>query len=305
MKVLIIGLGSIGKKHVAALRSINPSIQIDALRSSKSNVELEGVVNYYEFNEIKQNKYDFAIISNPTSEHKRTIEQVVQLNIPLFIEKPLFHNLDIEDLVKNVISHNITTYVACNLRFLNSLIFLKKYLTSNSIRINEINVYCGSYLPDWRKDTDYKNNYSAIPELGGGVHIDLIHEIDYLYWFFGMPNNTHRFFSNKSSLNITAYDYANYILEYQNFNVNIILNYFRRDAKRTCEIVLEDLTLTANLLENKIVDSNQKIIFESEQKMIETYKNQLEYFIACIKNNSKPFNTIEDAYNLLKICLNS
>lgn len=305
MKVLIIGLGSIGKKHVAALRSINPSIQIDALRSSKSNVELEGVVNYYEFNEIKQNKYDFAIISNPTSEHKRTIEQVVQLNIPLFIEKPLFHNLDIEDLVKNVISHNITTYVACNLRFLNSLIFLKKYLTSNSIRINEINVYCGSYLPDWRKDTDYKKNYSAIPELGGGVHIDLIHEIDYLYWFFGMPKNTHRFFSNKSSLNIASYDYANYILEYQNFNVNIILNYFRRDAKRTCEIVLEDLTLTANLLENKIVDSNQKIIFESEQKMIETYKNQLEYFIACIKNNSKPFNTIEDAYNLLKICLNS
>ena len=305
MKVLIIGLGSIGKKHVAALRCINPSIQIDALRSSKTNFELEGVCNYYDFNDIKKNKYTFAIISNPTSEHKRTIEQVVQLNIPLFIEKPLFHELNIEDLVQDVVHRNITTYVACNLRFLNSLIFLKEYLTINPFRINEINVYCGSYLPDWRKDTDYKNNYSAIPELGGGVHIDLIHEIDYLYWFFGMPNKTHRFFSNKSSLNITAYDYANYILEYQNFNVNIILNYFRRDVKRTCEIVLEDRTLTANLLENKIVDSNQNVIFQSDQKMMETYKEQLEYFIACTNENTKPFNTIEDAYNLLKICLNS
>ena len=76
MKVLIIGLGSVGKTCCRFTQ--HQSIHSNCSPFSKSNVELEGVVNYYEFNEIKQNKYDFNYL-NPTFEHKRIIEQVVQL----------------------------------------------------------------------------------------------------------------------------------------------------------------------------------------------------------------------------------
>lgn len=302
MKVLIVGLGSIGRKHVDAIKTIDNSIEIYALRSSNASASYSSVINLYNMEEVSSYQFDFVIISNPTSEHQNSIEKFSDLNCPIFIEKPLFHLLSIADTVKRIDNH-IITYIACNLRFLDCIKFLKDFVTQHSSKINEVNVYCGSYLPEWRNNTDYKTNYSAFPELGGGVHLDLIHEIDYLYWFFGNPLNTHKFCSNKSSLNIQSVDYAHYCMEYDTFNASILLNYYRRDPKRTCEIVCDDKTITADLLHNRISDSNGNIIFESPQTIMDTYKEQMEYFINKVKTHTNTFNTIMDAYNVLQICL--
>ena len=94
-----------------------------------------------------------------------------------------------ETLVKRINQSNLLTYVACNLRFLECIQFLKERLDSQKKFVQEVNVYCGSYLPDWRPGKDYKTIYSAIKEKGGGVHLDLIHELDYIYWLFGKPLN--------------------------------------------------------------------------------------------------------------------
>lgn len=302
MNVLIVGLGSIAMKHIAALHSISSDIQIFALRSSRPSTVQENVSNLYSLRDAGKYSFDFAIISNPTSEHQKSIEQLLVLNIPLFIEKPLFHQLSIQETVTRVMDMGILTYVACNLRFLECLQFTKRYLETHKVRINEVNVYCGSYLPDWRKNVDYKQNYSAIPSLGGGVHIDLIHEIDYLYWLFGIPLFVRKSFSNHSSLDILAYDYANYNMDYQEFTANVILNYYRKDSKRSCEIVCQDDTVYIDLLQN-IVFINGNVIYKSDERIKDTYSKQLSYFIGCVKSNRPTFNTIEDAYNVLQICL--
>ena len=171
------------------------------------------------------------------------------------------------------------------------------------VTVNEVNVYCGSYLPDWRPGTDYRQCYSAIPELGGGVHIDLIHEIDYVYWLFGQPKRVHKVFTNKSSLGIRACDYANYLLEYPAFNVNIILNYYRRDGKRMCEIVTSEDTYTANLLDNTLSRAKGEILEQYPQRIIDTYTVQMRFFLSMLETGNFNFNTVEDAYNVLKICL--
>ena len=69
-------------------------------------------------------------------------------------------------------------YIAATLIGLGLIIPIYNNFNSHSSEINEVNVYCGSFLPDWRQGEDYKKSYSANPELGGGVHLDLIHEID-------------------------------------------------------------------------------------------------------------------------------
>ena len=74
MKALIIGLGSIGKKHVAALHQIDATIEIFALRSSETFDEVENVFSITKKNELP-NDIDFIIISNPTSEHFQTIKE--------------------------------------------------------------------------------------------------------------------------------------------------------------------------------------------------------------------------------------
>ena len=303
MKILIIGLGSIGKKHVEAIQTILPHVEIFALRSNKQAEKIENIQNIYLFDDIAHLDVEFAIIANPTSEHKKVISQLIGYDISLFIEKPLYSSLDIVELIDLISKRGIFTYVACNLRFLDCIRYLKEQLPDlQNKRLNEVNVYCGSYLPDWRKNVDFRKTYSAITELGGGVHIDLIHELDYLYWLFGKPLRINRTFKKQSSLAISAYDYANYLLEYDGFCANVVLNYYRRDPKRTMELVFDDETWGIDLLANQVI-CNGQILNSSDQKIADTYILQMKYFIKCMEEKQVTFNTVNDAFEVLKICL--
>lgn len=300
MKVLIIGLGSIAQKHIQAIKSIRPDSDIYALRSSVNAGVIADVTNIYTTDELTNKNFDFIIISNPTALHYQTITGLLEYNIPLFIEKPLFDNLMADELIEGIKQKGILTYVACNLRFLECLLFAKRFLEGK--RINEVNIYCGSYLPNWRPGVNFRESYSANKDLGGGAHIDLIHEIDYAYWLFGHPDQVKKTFRSVSSLAINATDYANYLLAYDQFSVNIVLNYYRKDSKRELEIVFEDGTCLVNLL-NNTVTWNEEIVFESAQKIINTYTSQMKYFIDGIANKNLSLNTAAEAYQVLKICL--
>lgn len=305
MKIVIIGLGSVGKKHVKAIQSVLPQAEIFALRSKIEAEEILGVKNIHSIKDIATIEADFAIIANPTSEHKKTITQLIEYSIPLFIEKPLHSSLDIQDLIHSMNNRRILTYVACNLRFLDCIRFVKEQLSLiQNNRLNEVNVYCGSYLPEWRPNVDYRQSYSANAQLGGGVHIDLIHELDYLYWLFGSPVAVKRHFKSQSTLAISAYDYANYLLDYEGFCANIVLNYYRRDSKRSLELVFEDETWNVDLLKNQ-VSCNDRILFASEQRIADTYQEQMKYFIDCVNGTAKPINTVNNAFDVLNICLRS
>lgn len=303
MKVLIVGLGAIAAKHIASLRGLDPDVEIYALRSGKTNRKVDGVTDVASL-DMLPTPPDFAIISNPTSLHADAIAKVLSLGCPLFIEKPVFGATDHDDLVSKIAETGVPTYVACNLRFLECIVFLKRYLTENpGRRINEVNVYCGSYLPDWHKDTDFRKSYNALPELGGGVHIDLIHEIDYVCWLFGFPDSSTGVCRNVSSLAIEAFDYANYVLNYPGFSASVILNYYRRDRKRFIEIVFEDETWTADLIKNTVVSSTGETVYSSPRGIADTYPAQMAYFIDALKDGRKFDNDAANAYRTLKISL--
>jgi predicted dehydrogenase len=304
MKVLIVGLGSIGKKHIAALRTLQCECAIYALRSSPTANTEEGIENIYDIDEAKT-EFDFAIISNPTYLHYDTIKCLAQKKIPLFIEKPALHSLEnVTELIALVEHNKVVNYVACNLRFHPCIVFLKESLIKNGNKINEINVYCGSYLPEWRSGVDFKKVYSANANMGGGVHLDLFHELDYTTWLFGMPNKSTSILRSVSSLEIDAIDYANYVLEYDNFTVNILLNYYRRKAKRVIEVVFENETLTVDLLNNYIKDDDGKVILSSNNfSIIDTYVSQLNYFITLLNKKQESSNPLRESIEVLKIVL--
>lgn len=304
MKILIIGLGSIAMKHINAIQKLVKNCSIYALRSQgNSHKDIKaGINNIYEISEIDMETIDFVIVANPTALHYKTIKKLIIFDRPLFIEKPLFSKIteETQHLITTISKKNITTYVACNLRFLDSIIEIKNIIKKE--RVNEVNVYCGSYLPDWRPSLDFRKVYSAHKELGGGVHIDLIHELDYIYWLWNEPLERKSFFSNRSSLNITSFDYANYLWIYNDFSVSIILNYYRKDSKRSLEIITESGTYMVNLLENTIA-KNGTIIYSSAQRIQDTYKSQMEYFIGSVLQAKESFNTVEEANRILELCI--
>lgn len=299
MRVLIIGLGSIAKKHILALRKINSRTKIYAFKRSISE-EKDIIKHIYSFKNIKELSPHFIIVSNPTNAHYETLKEIYKFNIPLFIEKPLFNikGKQEQQLVEKIHNNN-STYVACNLRFHKGIIEMRRILKGK--RIEEVNIYCGSFLPNWRPNVNYRKVYSANKERGGGVHLDLIHELDYLYWIFGEPTSTKHTFKNVSSLNISAYDYANYLWEYKEFTANVVLNYYRKDTKRTFEILTDDGTYLLDLIENRIWFNKQEIYFEP-QEIMDLYEAQMQFFINNAIEKKNLFNTIKEGYKVLDLC---
>jgi len=305
MNILIIGLGSIARKHIAALNSLRLEFKLYALRSDERAQNHNNITNIYSLDNLDV-KIDFAIISNPTHLHYSFIEALAIKGIDLFIEKPPVDSIgNLNELSTVLEVKGIKNYIACNLRFHPCIRFMKDFLSKEGgKRINEVNIYCGSYLPDWRPDVNFREVYSARAEMGGGVHLDLYHELDYTYWMFGKPKNSKSTKRTTSSLNIDSIDYANYIFEYEYFAANIVLNYYRRDAKRTIEILFEDETFTIDMIDNHIKNSKGETVFSlANFKITDTYKLQMEYFIKCLSDNQEPMNTFTESIEVLKICL--
>lgn len=306
MNVLIIGLGSIARKHITALQSLKVDIEIFALRSNLNAVIEDGVKNIFDLDNSTI-EFDFAIISNPTHLHYEYIKKLAYKEIPLFIEKPAIHSLEnADELVQLIEDKKTVTYVACNLRFHPCITFLKNKIDTEYLRINELNVYCGSYLPDWRPKKDFRTLYSSNSTMGGGVHLDLFHELDYTTWLFGLPAKSKSVLRNSSSLEIDAVDYANYVLEYATFTASIILNYYRRKPKRELEIVLDDDTWKVDLIKNEIKNDAGEFLFQTTDFNVkDTYSLQLDYFIGCLKNKQVPMNSLNESIEILKICLDN
>lgn len=304
MNVLIVGLGSIGRKHLQVLKEIKPNITLFALRSKQSKVE-EGINNIYSLKDLPKN-LDFAIIATPTIFHKSSIKNLLPLQIPLFIEKPVLHKIDSEtsQIADYLKRNNIFTYIGCNLRFHPCIVFLKKYLQEINEQVNEVNIYCGSFLPDWRPNRDFRKTYSAKTELGGGVHLDLIHELDYTYYIWGVPSRVNSILCSKSSLNIDAIDYAHYTLEYPTFTAAVTLNYYRKQSKRTIEVVLEKTILLVDIVSSTITDENGNLVFSEKTDQLKTLKLQMEYFLNAFHSSKTSINSFEESLNVLKICTN-
>lgn len=169
-KILIIGFGSIGRKHYAILSKKN-----DVFVITKQNIKNK---NFLSFNKIKSFNFDYIIICNETYKHLNTLLKVKKYfkNTKILIEKPIFNKIP----SKKISNKNI--FVGYNFRFHDQILFLRNYIKNK--KILDISIKCGYDLKKWRS-RDYKKTYSASKAKGGGVLLDLSHEIDYAYWIFG------------------------------------------------------------------------------------------------------------------------
>lgn len=126
--------------------------------------------------------------------------------------------------------------------------------------------------------------------MGGGILLDLIHELDYLYWLFGKPSEGRSIQRSHSHMEIDAVDHANYNLIYKDFVANVVLNYFRPTSKRTLELVCVGRIPEANLLEN-VVWENGKEVFRSERRIPDSCRSQMDYLVDLIKKRKKTPST--------------
>lgn len=267
-KVLIIGYGSIGERHTQILSKIVGKKNI-FIHSSKK------IKNYKytnDFEEALNFNPDYIVICTPASDHikkLRLIEKKI-LGKKILIEKPLFSKAEKFKCKNNIV------FVGYNMRFnpiiqtLRRLLINKKFLSAN--------FYCSYYLPYWRKGIKYDESSSASKKLGGGVLLDLSHEIDYIKWIFGNIKNIVKISKKISNLKINTDDYfhltgsTKYIK-----HLSIDLNYFSRKKTRRIIINSNQEFIEADLVKAEIIYiyKNTKKIFKFKryQKNL-SYRNQ-------------------------------
>lgn len=292
LSALIIGQGSIGKRHVNILKSIKEFGQINVL-SSQRKLPYKALSSLDQITDLNP---DYIVVASETSKHF-SILQFIESNLngkKILIEKPLFNNFfDLE--VKNN-----QTFVGYNLRF-NPLLSQIKDLIYNRELWN-IQITCGSYLPEWRSNRDYRKTSSAKKESGGGVLLDLSHELDYAQWIFGFIDIKYVENNKVSSLEIDTDDL---LLLYgktkKGASININLNYFTREPIRQIFIDGEGISIQANLLSNVIiaVKDNKKINIDySSFDLNETYRSQ---HLAIIKSDFSKICTYDEGLETMRL----
>jgi len=286
---------------VDIIREYYPESQIYAYISSNRVNLRDEVIPIYNYNNIFQRNYYAAFISNPTFLHVSTAIDCAKNNINLFIEKPLSHSLEsVIYLRDKVDQNNLISYVAYNLRFHPILQYLKDLITKE--KPYYFKSTCSSYLPNWRPSQDYRTSYSSDGSKGGGVVLDVSHEIDYINWFNEIKSMKMKI-GKVSNLEINSEDVADIQVKCKDFEGLIHLDYFSRVAERTIKLYFEDKNVYANLIENKVTivnhDRTETIDFESACLDL-SYRQQIKYFFNCVNDGKNPMNSLSESLPLFE-----
>ena len=238
--VLIVGYGSIGKRHLENfLQFKDMRLTVYTKRNDLQSLKKKGIKVSNSLTECLKENPDVGVIANETSLHTPIAIKLAKEGLDLFLEKPLSNSLkDIEKLRAIVKKKKLITQMGCNLRFHPCIKKIKSLIEQQKIgKIISAQVQCCSYLPDYHRWEDYRRSYAARKELGGGVILTQIHEIDYMYWFFQEVENVISMSGKFSELDVTAEDYAPSLLKFKNKIVGELhMDYFQRPEFRSCKI---------------------------------------------------------------------
>tara|TARA_Y100000590_G_scaffold462949_1_gene628434 strand:- start:1167 stop:2156 length:990 start_codon:yes stop_codon:yes gene_type:complete len=311
-KILIIGFGSIGKRHMRNILSKkNMQVIICTKRNDFKNNE-KNVKIVKTIDEGIAERPDIAFVTNETSYHVNTAIKLAKEGIDLFIEKPLSSSTNgIKKLKKIVKDNGIISLIGCDHRFHPCLKKIKEVIDKKRLgRIMSVQVESSSLLSDWHPYEDYRKGYSAKEELGGGIAMTMTHELDFLRWFFGEIKEIFSITKKVSDLEISADDISTMTMIFKNNVIGELhLDYFARPQFKSCKIRGTRGTLYWNSDKNsvEIFYNNQKkwkIIFEEKNyERNEMFVKELEYFLKCVSNKKKSFNDIRDAEKIVNVIL--
>ena len=309
-RVLLVGLGSIGKRHLGNLRRLLPHVKLAVLRSRDGADAIAGCEVVSNLEAALDFQPQVAFICSPSSYHLGVATELAKTGVHLFIEKPLSNNLEgISEFMEIVRQANIKVMVGYNLRFCPSLIRFREIIQSEKYgRTLYVAAEVGQYLPDWRPDVDYRSTVSARSEFGGGALLELSHELDYLTWLFGEAVFTSGQLLKLSDLEIDVEDLAlaHVCFESDGRQVSgcIQLDFLQRKPCRSCKVICEHATLVWNGIDDH-VEIHQKdettIAFQGNKDGNYTYEQELLQFVDCIETDAPVPISVEDGVRVMKL----
>lgn len=312
----VIGCGSIGKRHTRNLLALGEKeiVAFDPTPERRAEAEALGVTTVATIEELLDRAPHAVVVASPTRMHVEHALAAAERGAHLFVEKPVAEVLDadFDRLVSVVREKKLVSLVGCNLRFHPGLQRVKALLDEKRIgKIVSTRVQFGYWLPDWRPHDDYRKGYSARKDLGGGIILDAIHELDYIRWLMrgeGEVTKVLAMSGHLSSLEIDTEDMAAILLRFASGAIGEVhLDYVQRVYTRNCWIVGDQGTIAWDYPspEVRLYDPAKKA-WETSQNVAswepnEMYVDELRHFLACLEGKATSEQSIEDGAKVLRI----
>lgn len=334
MNILIVGLGSIGQRHLRNIKKLYPKTNFFSYRRSFKTPSLDNfnkvkkfnlqsrykIIYINSLNNLKRYKIDAAFICTPSSFHVNETIKIIKQDINIFVEKPLGSSLkNIDRLQKILSTKKIISMVGFQLRFSPIIIKLKKIIQSNTYgKLNQILIHHGENINNFHKYENYKDLYAARKKLGGGVILTQIHELDYIFYLLDSYDLKKVLSHNAqlSELKINVEDTLNSIFLFANNKdqlvCNMHLNYYEQPGKREINLLFEKGKILADLNAKKIIfyNNNSMKVKKFNYQRNDLFISEIKYFFDHIKqkkiidnslNLQNGIKTLEFAIKLKKL----
>ncbi len=290
MKHLVIGGGSIGRRHLSNLRFLG-ELELYCLRR-KHNKEFEeeyAVRVITTHDEVRSLAPDIVYICTPTHLRLEALEIASSLKSHIFVEKPLTHTKHDLDKIRKIINPDRVFFIGYMLRFHPAIQVIKTVLDSNTIgKIFNASFNFGSYLPNWHPYENYKRGYAANSSMGGGVLNTISHEVDIICYLFGMPLELYTLNRNVDRLGILAEEMSDSILSYEDMNITLHLDYLQKKYNRTIKIYGDQGTIQWNWEDGFVtadIFGGKSEVIHADVELNEIYITELKEFLDRIKNH--------------------
>jgi predicted dehydrogenase len=310
-----VGAGSIGRRHISNLRKLGLSklAACDPHPERLEYVAKEFQVECFPTIETGLDKFkaDAVLVCSPPAVHVAQAMLGLRAGAHVFIEKPLSDRMDgVEGLRDEAAKRGAVIQVGYNLRFHPAIQKLKELVDAQAVgKILWAHVEAGSYLPDWRPWQDYRKSYTARRELGGGILLDGSHEIDYITWLFGAPQELACMADHVSELEVNVEDCATILMRFADgTRADVHLDFIQRSYSRYCSLVGPLGKVHWDLLSNSVQVLRPGIekeaeVFKFEFEINQGYVAELAHFMECARHGTRPRFTLEDAILTLRIAL--
>jgi len=330
VRILFCGLGGIGQRHLRNLRTVlGPELEVHAYRVRRQRIKLQdnltveegadleadyGVIVHTDLAAALAAEPQAVYICNPNALHVPIALQCAQAGVPVFMEKPLASDLaGIQELQALVEQQHLLFYVGYNFRFHPGLQRLKALVDNRHFgHIVRVSAEIGEYLPNWHRYEDYRQMYAARADQGGGVILSQIHEMDLLYWFFGLPQSILCRGGKLSNLEIDVEDTATSLMQYRgehgSFPIHLHQDFVQRPPVRTFKIIGDGGSADIDLINLKlnVYDAEGQLVEHSDFAGFarnDMFLEQARHFIDCVKGNARPQVSLFDGLQSLRLAL--
>jgi len=293
LPILVLGAGSIGKRHVRNLLATGVAPDqitvVEPREDRRKEVAELGIPGPNLFPErdgaLSRRSHAGAIVATPTAFHYDDAVAVARAGLHLMIEKPLGIDLNgFERLSTEIERRGLFAFVAYCYRFHAGAQKMRSLVADGLIGepLYARGEMC-SYLPAWHPYEDYRDFYMAKKALGGGTLLDQSHILDLTRMFLGEIRGLYGISSRQSGLEIETDDFGEVVLHMERgTRVSLHIDLFSQPRREYYHVMGATGTLQWDIFANTVthlVQQGVRDVIDCGKDKNAMYVEELRYFL--------------------------